>query len=194
MLIYLLFIIVLLIFLIIYLTIKFRISTISKSNERKTINPIPLFELKGNLLKLNSKNPFKIIRSKERDIDLEVSWKIADAKWIEMLGKGWHNLKYLGYLVFDEPTHTLRYTEKIIEKNVTSGPLGFSKSSKIQKGTLINSRIKSHFYGIKEDGSIGEVYKYDFTPTDIKGVIRQIANNNGWNFKVYFSKNRMKKN
>jgi len=174
-------------------SIKFTLGTAYKCEANKKTKPISSLMLESKYKQLNKKNPFKFINSKEKNINLIVEWNVLDTKWIETLGKSWLSIKYVGFIVLDEKTKTVRYHEKIVEKNMSFGSFGFYGNSFFQKGMIISRRIKSYRFGIKEDGSIGEIYNFDFNPLDLKGLVRQIANDNGWNFIIYFSKWRMKK-
>ncbi|MFH2020933.1 MAG: hypothetical protein ABIJ34_05935 [archaeon] len=158
------------------------------SKPKEGTKVVSVKDLKQKLIKLSAKNPFKVKASSEEGIDLDIEWIVLDAKWIEILGKGWENMKYTAKIVFDETKKTLRYQEMIVHTERTMGPLRISGQSSFTKGCIINRRIKSYRYGIKDDGSIGEIYKFDFRPNDVKDVVRQIANDNGWTFALYLHK------
>ncbi len=52
------------------------------------------------------------------------------------------------------------------------------------------ARRRGYRWGVREDFSIGEVFDYEFAPADIKGVVRQIANDHGWAFQLVLRKPR----
>ncbi|MBS3176859.1 hypothetical protein J4457_06515 [Candidatus Woesearchaeota archaeon] len=144
-------------------------------------------ELKKMLLKLNNKkNPFSVKSSE--DTDLFIEWKILNAKWIEMLGKAWAKKTYSAWVLLDEKDKTVRYNERIKEAGFTAGAAGVSGEVSSFRGIELWRKERGYRYGIKEDFSIGEVYNYKFNPSDIKDVIRQIANDHGWAFELVISK------
>jgi len=138
------------------------------------------------LIKLNKKNPFKI--KKGTDIDLEIEWKIIGAKWKEVLGEAWKNKTYTAYLSFYPEDNLVKYSEKIVEtKAVKAGPKFEAESFKF-KGAEIFRRERGYQYAIKKDYSIGEVYDYKFEPADVRNVIAQVATENGWDFMLCIKK------
>ncbi len=177
----------------IYIAIKFTIGVAFRTKPNPDALVLPAHELKSKFLLLGRKNPFDVMESPDKDFDIQVRWEIVDAKWREILGKAWKNLTYTAYISFDEEKKAVKYYERLIEKDISMAPLRIEKESYVQKGFQIDKRIRSFLYGIKEDGSIGEVYSYDFNPNDIKGVMRQIANENGWFFELHLSRRGAKK-
>jgi len=180
------FLIIFLSILIAYLALKPRVYPAAPNS-----TPISSSKLKSLLLKLNSKNPFKVLESK--DYDLDIVWDIIDAKWLDVLGKSYNKTKYQAHILLHEKTKTLLFYQILKEFETSKITFKASYESKNTKGLLINTRKKGFRYGIKTDGSIAEIYNYDFNPSDISQIIRQIANDNGWNFKLTIFKNSLKK-
>ncbi len=71
-------------------------------------------ESRQKLLELNNNTelPFSVI---EKDNKLNTSWKIVDAKWIELLGLGGIKKQYEFILRFDEEHKQVSYKEKSID-------------------------------------------------------------------------------
>ncbi len=143
--------------------------------------PVSLLELKCRLLELNQKGdiPFSVVEQKNIFI---ASWKIVDAKWIELFGVGGLTKQYELTLHFDEAKHRVSYTEKStdIETEISTGRVGFKKQA--QWG----SRKEFSFgksWGIKTDGTLGEHYSYKFSTSDIKDPVFGVVNNSGWALK-----------
>jgi len=54
-------------------------------------------------------------------------------------------------------------------------------------------RERAIAFGIRPDFSVGELYNYKFNPEDVKDLLRQVANENGWSFALVVSKGQVKK-
>lgn len=143
--------------------------------------PIPLSELKYLLMGLNQNSniPFSVI---DKGGKLIASWKIVDAKWIELFGVGGLKKQYELTLSFNESKNRVSYREKSIdiETEINTERVGFKKQ--VQWG----SRKEFSFgksWGIKTDGTIGEQYSYKFSTSDIKNPVFDIVNKSGWALK-----------
>ncbi len=149
--------------------------------------PLTKAKLKTLLLKLNKpKHPFTLKSAK--DTDLFVEWKIIDAKWIEALGAAFAKKNYYGWVLLDEKTHTARMNEMITEQSLTlSGPSVHGEAS-FFRGVQLFRKERGYRWGIKPDFSVGEIYNYKFNPNDIKEILRQICNDNGWAFELVTTK------
>lgn len=147
----------------------------------KSEQPVSLSELKNRLLELNHNAdiPFSVIQENDR---LIASWKIVDAKWIELFGVGGLKKQYELTLRFDEAKNRVSYREKSvdIETEISTDKVGFKKQA--QWG----SRKEFSFgksWGIKMDGTYGEQYSYKFSTSDIKNPVFNIINNARWQLK-----------
>ncbi|HDR2786896.1 TPA: hypothetical protein QCJ61_000899 [Enterobacter asburiae] len=92
--------------------------------------PIPLSQLKSRLMELNQDSdiPFSVIEQGDK---LIASWKIVDAKWIELFGVGGLKKQYELTLLFNEAKNRVSYREKSIdiETELSTERVGFKKSS-----------------------------------------------------------------
>ena len=92
--------------------------------------PVSLSELKSRLLELNKNGdiPFSVVEQGDK---LIASWKIVDAKWIELFGVGGLKKQYELTLRFDEDKHRVSYREKSIdiETEISTERVGFKKRS-----------------------------------------------------------------
>lgn len=143
--------------------------------------PIPLSELKSRLMELSqySDIPFFVI---ERGDKLIASWKIVDAKWIELFGVGGLKKQYELTLIFHEAKNLVSYRERSsdIETELNTERVGFKKQ--VQWGWR-KEFCFGKSWGIKTDGTIGEQYSYKFSTSDIKNPVFGIINNSGWELK-----------
>lgn len=162
-----------------------------RSAAKSGVASIPKQELKSVLLKLNNpQHPFRLESSSETDLTIE--WCVADAKWIEVLGQASAKASYLAWILLDEKRQTVKYWEQLTEINLSAGGGGAFASSHASRGFDLWGRRTSRRWGIRPDFSIGEVLSYDFTPADVKDLVRQIANDHGWNFELVMLKRHAK--
>jgi hypothetical protein len=139
--------------------------------------------LKSMLLKLNiNKDTFTVSESK--DSDLFIEWKIMNSKWIEALGVSWTKKTYRAWVYLDETTKTVQYTEMIVDSDFTAGDTGVHFQTSFFKGIVLFGTERGYRWGIRDDFTIGEIYNYRFTPSNIKDIVRQIANDHGWSFEL----------
>lgn len=149
--------------------------------------PVTKAKLKVMLLKLNKpKHPFTLKSAKDTDIFVE--WKIVDAKWIEVLGGAWLKKNYYGWLLLDDTTKTARLNEMITEKSLTLAGPSASGEASFFRGVQLFRKERGYRWGIRTDGTIGEVYNYKFNPMQLKEVLRQVCNDNGWAFELVTTK------
>lgn len=143
--------------------------------------PVSLSELKYRILGLNQNGniPFSVI---EREDKLIASWKIVDAKWIELFGVGGLKKQYELILRFDEAKNRVSYREKStdIETEISTGRVGFKKQA--QWGNRKEFSFGKS-WGIKTDGTIGEQYSYKFRTSDIKNPVFAVVSKSGWELK-----------
>ncbi|MEK6822494.1 MAG: hypothetical protein AABY13_01590 [Nanoarchaeota archaeon] len=151
------------------------------------VRPVSKAFLKAVLLKLNKpKHPFKVTVAK--DTDLYVTWTVVDAKWIEVLGAAWLNKVYKIWVLLDDTTRTVRVNELVTERSFTAGASGVHGERSFFRGVQLWRKERAYRWGIRPDFSVGEIYNYKFNPSDLKDVIRQIANDRGWAFEVVTTK------
>ncbi|MGR7526676.1 hypothetical protein ACU6ZM_21105 [Klebsiella aerogenes] len=139
---------------------------------------LSLLELRQKLLELNNNTeiPFSVI---EKDNKLIVSWKIVDAKWIEILGLGGIKKQYELILRFDEEHKQVSYMEKSIDIDTELSTDNVSYKKEVRYG----NRKEFSFgcsWGIKTDGTVGKQYTYKFSTSDIKNPVFDIIRGSGW--------------
>lgn len=176
------FALILVIFVIIWLLLLNPYRTIH-SDKKKIVSKNILVK---SLLKLDKKNPFSV--KKDKKYDLAIEWNIVGAKWRDTFGKAWKNKVYKSWMRIDEEKKEIRYCEEIIEKQKSMGVIKFYGLSYMFKGAELFQKEYVYQSGIKSNHSIGEIYKYNFTPENLKNIIRKISLDNGWNFRLVISK------
>lgn len=146
--------------------------------------------LRAMLLKLNQPGHPFVVHTPD-DADLSIEWHIVDARWVEALGSAALQMTYRAWLRLDDASKTVKLHERLIQSGISAGGgLGASSEGYTTKGLDIWARRRGYRWGIREDFSVGEIFSYQFTPADVKDLVRQIANDHGWAFQLTFTKPR----
>jgi hypothetical protein len=125
--------------------------------------------------------------------DLEIIWKIVDAKWLGIFAKERIKQTYRAYMALDEAKHTVRYWEAIDNVEWVAGAPKVHFRSEFFRGKIIYQKSYGVQYGIREDKSIGKVYEYKFDINAIREPIRKAALEGGWEFvEVLMKKHALK--
>ena len=147
----------------------------------ENINVIDKDKLLDKILKLD-KNVFDVMQDKG---GFKIKWTIVDAKWLGIVGKNWENVSYTAKGSFDKEKNVVNLFEKVSRQRKVNGMEARSYSY-TTSGPLINTKMKVKQYGIKQNGEIGEVINFKFSPNEIKSVLKQVINNAGWGLQIKF--------
>ncbi|VVB66246.1 Uncharacterised protein [Candidatus Gugararchaeum adminiculabundum] len=141
--------------------------------------PIPKKELLAKLGVLsNPANPFKITPSQKSDF--EIDWEIVNEKWL--LGTSWLNKRYHAWLYADDERKTVRICEMISERSAGFTGAGFGFHAYSFQGVQLFQKERGVLWSIGKDRKLEKIYDYSFNPMDVKFLIKQIANQNGWEY------------
>jgi hypothetical protein len=146
--------------------------------------PVSRTALKELLLSINSPElPYEIKTSPETDFLVE--WKLADAKWFAILSKERFQEIYRGFIVLDEPRHSVRYCEEMASIRwlaETDSQPSFSYQKNFFRGRILFQKSWEVQYAIKEDLSLGKVYEYKFDVRIVRNPIQKLVRDSGWEF------------
>jgi len=161
-----------------------------KKPEAESIGKAALLE---QILSLNSPALSYQIQPSETS-DLEITWKIVDARWRGIFAREKISKTYRACLVLDEVKHTVRYWEAIDNVEWVAGAPNVHYRSEFFRGKIIYQKSYGVQYGVKEDKSIGKVYEYRFDINAIREPIRKAALDGGWEFvEVLMKRHAMKR-
>ncbi len=154
--------------------------------------PVDKEKLREQILNINSVDlPYQIKPSDKSD--LELIWKIADAKWLGIFAKERISKTYRAYIYLDESKHTVRFWQAIDNVEWVAGAPKVHFQKEFFRGKVIYQKSYGVQYGIKEDKTFGKVYEYDFDINQIFGPVQKTALDCGWEFvEVMMKKHAMK--
>ena len=156
------------------------------------IEPVGKETLRERISGINSLTlPYEIKPSEKTD--LELIWKIADARWLAVFAKEGIKKTYRAYIYLDESKHTVRFWQAIDNVEWVAGAPKVHFQKEFFRGKIIYQKSYGVQYGVKEDGTVGKVYEYKFDINDIVGPIQKQALDGGWEFiEVMMKKHAMK--
>jgi len=156
------------------------VDIISDSGYRVTVN-----QLVQNLFSLNGeKVPFEISKAEKKGVDLVANWRLADAKYLGMLGMSKHSIQeeFKIHIKLDEEKGLLKCVDKLKSKSSSFGFGGGGMEFSSFSGKAIGSK-KEIAFGRKSDGSIGKVYDISLDTTILQNALRDVAQKSGWEVK-----------
>ena len=144
------------------------------------------------ILSINSPDlPYQI--KPTENSDLELIWKIADARWLGIFAKEGLKQTYRAYIYLDESKHTVRFWHALDNVEWVAGAPKVHFQKEFFRGKVIYQKSYGVQYGAKEDKTIGKVYEYKFDINDIVGPVRKAVLDSGWEFvEVMRKRNAMK--
>ncbi|PKK87243.1 MAG: hypothetical protein CVV64_22450, partial [Candidatus Wallbacteria bacterium HGW-Wallbacteria-1] len=93
-------------------------------------------------------------------------------------------IHYENLILFNEAEKTIYFWE--LTKEIKSGfSFGFKADSFSQSGTTLSRKVKAVQYTID-----GKAYEYDFDLGQFNQIVKTVAKENGWKFKVVLSKKK----
>ena len=149
-----------------------------KKPEAESIGKAALLE---QIQKLNSPALSYQIKPSETS-DLEITWKIVDAKWLGIFAREKIRKTYRACMTLDEAKHTVRYWAAIDNVEWVAGAPKVHYQREFFRGKIIYQKSYGVQYGVKEDKTIGKVYEYKFDINAIREPIRKVALEGGWEF------------
>ncbi len=149
-------------------------------------------KLREQILNINSVDlPYQIKPSDKSD--LELIWKIADAKWLGIFAKERISKTYRAYIYLDESKHSVRFWQAIDNVEWVAGAPKVHFQKEFFRGKVIYQKSYGVQYGIREDKTFGKVYEYNFDINQIFGLVQKTVLDGGWEFvEVMMKKHAMK--
>jgi hypothetical protein len=122
-----------------------------------------------------------------RESDLEVEWKIADARWFAFFARERLRETYRAFLVLDPARTSVRYCEEMVRVEWVAGSDGLfhptlSYQSEFFRGRVLFQKSWGAQYGVRDDLSLGKVYQYSFDVRTVRDPIRKVVEESGWEF------------
>jgi hypothetical protein len=154
---------------------------------RPGVLPVSESELRQRLLAINDLDvPFKV--SERKDGKLDVTWRLADAKWAGLMNANKVNQVQIIRLRLSEKDRACRAVDIIKSLRATADGLsmGFSLSFSFFRGIILGQweYEKQHGLIFKDDGlTFDTAYEYEFRHEELKNPIVNIVVQSGWQYK-----------
>lgn len=144
---------------------------------------LPAAEVLKRITALNQKDePWRVIDGAPDGVDLIVEWKIVDARWYELFAKAGLTKVFRIFLKLDDTRKHVRAQDREYEVSWRAGVPTMSAAAKGFRGQKWSVEYEKS-YGITEDLSIGEQYKYLFKTSEIKKPVQDVVVGCGWVYK-----------
>ncbi len=167
----------------------FRMSTwASESAAVANTTPVSLNELRNRLLSVNSLDvPFTVEPVPGSDSRLQVTWRYADAKWLDLARARGMRRTHRILLDFDTSNHMVRPLEQQAQIDWSAGVGGADLQWKMELGVVFFQRERSTVYGLQLDPS-GRLtrnlsYTYTFDLQEMKQPLIQAVTHAGWSWR-----------
>jgi hypothetical protein len=145
------------------------------------LNALTRAELVKRLLALNQPDlPYALAIGK--DTDLVLDWKIADAQWYGLLAKAGLKQTYHASIRVDEKRKAVRYFERMatVEWSTTGPRVTWQRE--FLRGRVLFQKSAGVGYGVRRDGTLGKVYKYNFDIGALRAPLKKTVEDAGWEF------------
>jgi hypothetical protein len=144
------------------------------------------------LLSLNEQDiPYTISRGRRAN-ELNVDWRYADAKWVDLMRVQGMRKGYRLVLRLDEGTHTTRAQDRYasFDWSAGRGPDLVSLNWKMSLGITFYEYEYEGVFGLQfKDGkpTFDLSYAYTFNLNELKQPVIEIIRHSGWNFRPVIS-------
>lgn len=119
------------------------------------------------------------VRVEQRRNKLIITWKYADAKWWELMSKAGLKQVYELHLKFNNARKEVTAIDILKSVSWRAGPTQVSIRAKGFRGLSVGYELGAQ-WGIKETYELGTIYKYRFSPGEIKNPVVNSILRNGW--------------
>jgi hypothetical protein len=146
-------------------------------------------EVKAAILAVNRPTAqFQITESSEHGADLVAEWKIVDAKWYEIFAKAGLQKVFKVFMKLHPESNEVRSLDEEWSVEWEAGVPNLQISKEKNSGQITEVEFGSG-YAFTEDLSYGQVYKYKFRTSEIKGPLQEAVTSAGWTWRgVTFGK------
>lgn len=126
--------------------------------------------------------PWRIIDGASEGVDLIAEWKIVDARWYEVFAKAGLTKVFRIFLKLDDERKHVRAQDREYEVEWRVGVPTLSIAARGFRGQKVAVEYEAS-YGITEDLTLGQQYKYFFKTAEIKKPVQQAVIDCGWVYK-----------
>jgi hypothetical protein len=147
------------------------------------VPPVPLETLRQRLLAINKLDvPFRV--AEEKHGGLVAEWRIADARWVDLMGAGGLRIAHRIYLRLDAAT--LRVRAVTVQRSIGWGAgLGLSWSFSYFRGIVFFEYQRGEAIGLmykNGNWALDFEYRYRFLLSEIQTPLVEAITRSGWTF------------
>jgi hypothetical protein len=139
--------------------------------------PVPLEALRAQIEGINEFDAPVMVE--ERKGKLVATWKVVDARWLELFAKAGLTKSYELHMKFNEARHMVTMVDRTKEASWRVGVGGGAVSGSASQGVVMVFEVGKQ-WGIKENFELGKIYDYKFVPSEIKLPILNSILRSGW--------------
>jgi len=143
-------------------------------------DPVPEASLRKQIADINHYDVPIMVQ--EKGNALIITWRYVDAKWWELFAKAGMSKLYQLHIKLDDAKKEALLID--VEKSVSwrTGPTEVSIWGGFFRGVIMQYEI-GKAWGIRENFTLGKIYDYQFTPSEIKNPVMNTILQNGWTVK-----------
>ena len=127
--------------------------------------------------------PFVVRLGDADEAELVSEWRIVDAEWSEIFAKARLEKAFKVLMRLDATAREVRAVDQEWSVEWRAG----APSLRLATSTFRGQTSEIEFgraYGFTEKLSIGEIYKYRFTTTELKGPLQRAVATQGWRWRA----------
>lgn len=150
------------------------------------VEPVTAAELRQRLLAIRSKNvPLTI--EKENDQRLVVTWRFADAQWLDLARA--HKLRHVARVILelDPKVPIVRVTDQMTRFDADAGVGGASLERRTKRGVTFFQAERGHVFGWQFDAngqpSARQDYAWRFNAQEMKAPLIEVVTRAGWQWR-----------
>ena len=137
-------------------------------------------EVRADLLAVNNPTaPFLVRDGAPESVDVVAEWRIVDAEWYAIFAKAGLKRVFKVLMKFDEQAKEVRSVDEEWSVEWRAGVPTLSLEKAVSRGQS-NKVSWGRSYGFDKQGRFGEVYRYNFSTSEIKTPLQDAATNAGW--------------
>jgi hypothetical protein len=145
--------------------------------------PQPADAVRAAILAVNRPTaPFQVRPGNPGEAELVAEWRIVDAGWYEIFAKAHLEKAFKVLMRLDEAAHEVRGVDQEWSVAWRAGAPEMTLAASAFRGQQTSVEF-GQAYGFTEKLSIGEIYNYRFSTSELKAPLQKAIAANGWRWR-----------